>query len=132
MIYLKSMLISHQEDFLLVLFHNTVNITTRHIFPSQQTIALGIILRAIRVCFNPPPGSEYYKLLCLDSFHGSTHINDKHSKIMRRKSCYVYNVLHPDCAKTFARISIQRLCTPDSITQKNTAHLLNCSRAFTR
>ena len=43
-----------------------------------------IIDCAIGVRFYPPPGSEYYKLICLDRFHGSTchqtPSNDKHIK----------------------------------------------------
>ena len=42
MVYLKSMLISHQDVLLLVSFYNTVNIIKCHIPPSKQTIAHGI------------------------------------------------------------------------------------------
>ena len=42
-IYLKSILISRQYVLLLVLLHNTVNIRTCHIYPSQQTISHGIM-----------------------------------------------------------------------------------------
>ena len=41
MIYLKSILISHQQVLLLELYHNTMNIITCHIFTSQQIIAQG-------------------------------------------------------------------------------------------
>ena len=36
-----------------------------------------LIYRAIGVCFYPPPGSEHYKLIILERFHGSNCINDK-------------------------------------------------------
>ena len=43
-IYLKSVLISHQEVLLLASFHDTVNITTCNITPSFKKIALETIL----------------------------------------------------------------------------------------
>ena len=35
--------------------------------------------------FYPTPGSEHYKLLQLDRFHGYTHINDNHRKNSEKK-----------------------------------------------
>ena len=43
MIYLNSILISHQGVLILVSLHNTVNIITYHISTSQQTIAHGMM-----------------------------------------------------------------------------------------
>ena len=37
-----------------------------------------LIYRAIGVLFYPPPGSKHYKLLQLEQFHGTSHINDNH------------------------------------------------------
>ena len=37
-----------------------------------------LIDRAIGVRFYTPPESEHYKLLQLDQFHGTPHINDNH------------------------------------------------------
>ena len=59
-----------------------------------------LIDRAIGVRLYTPPGSEHYKLLYLDWFHGSTHHqappNDKYTK--KRWILYdysdVYNLLH--------------------------------------
>ena len=39
-----------------------------------------IIDRTIGICFYPPLVSEHYKLICLDSFNGSTKINNNFSK----------------------------------------------------
>ena len=35
---------------------------------------------AIGSCFYPPPGSEHYKLLWLDRFHGPSHTNNNQEK----------------------------------------------------
>ena len=35
---------------------------------------------SIGVRFYPPPGSEHYKLLCLENFHFPTNINVNHRK----------------------------------------------------
>ena len=39
-----------------------------------------LIDRMIGARFYPHPGSEHYKILHLDRFHVSTHINDKHCR----------------------------------------------------
>ena len=57
-----------------------------------------IIDCAIGVHFYPPPGSEHYKILCLEKLYGYNHINDKHRKTMRQKWRALYNVLHQTCA----------------------------------
>ena len=44
--------------------------------PHVGKILKDLIERVIGVCFYPPPVPEHYKLLCLDRFHGYTHIND--------------------------------------------------------
>ena len=53
--------------------------------PNDGKILRYLIERVIGVRFDPPPGSEYYKLISLNSFHVSTHINDKHSKHNKKK-----------------------------------------------
>ena len=47
--------------------------------PHGGKILWDIINHVIGVRFYPTPVSGYYKLLCLDRFHGSTQINDKYS-----------------------------------------------------
>ena len=39
-----------------------------------------IIDRTIGLHLYPPPGSEHYKLLCLENFHFPTNINVNHRK----------------------------------------------------
>ena len=46
--------------------------------PHGGKILIDLIDHVIGVCFYPPPGSEHYKLLHPDKFHGSTHINDEY------------------------------------------------------
>ena len=48
-----------------------------------------IIDRVIGVRLYPPPGSEHYKLLRLDKFHGSTYINDNQSKHDKKKITFI-------------------------------------------
>ena len=59
MIYLKSLLIPHQEVIMLSLFQNTVNITTYNISTIQQTIAL-------RTMLFPQKTEPIYKYLALE------------------------------------------------------------------
>ena len=44
-----------------------------------------IIYHAIGVHFYPPPGSEHYKLIFLEKFHGTSHIIDNHRKNNKTK-----------------------------------------------
>ena len=46
--------------------------------PHGRIILRDLIDRAIGSCFYPPTGSEHYKLIQLDQFHGPSHINDNH------------------------------------------------------
>ena len=39
-----------------------------------------IIGHRIEFCFYYPPGSEHYKIFCLEKFHGPSHIKDNHRK----------------------------------------------------
>ena len=39
-----------------------------------------LIDRAIGFRFYPPTGLEHYKIVCLNNFHLSTHINGNHKK----------------------------------------------------
>ena len=43
-----------------------------------KKILRDLIDHAIGTRFCPPPGSQHYKLLRLDQFHGTSHINNNH------------------------------------------------------
>ena len=53
--------------------------------PHDGKIHRDLIDHTVGVPFYPLTGSEYYKLLHLNRFHGSTHINDKHNKNNEKK-----------------------------------------------
>ena len=57
--------------------------------PHGEKNLIDIIDRSIVVLLYPPPGSEHYKLLCLNRFRLSTHhqtpSHDKHSKKYQRR-----------------------------------------------
>ena len=54
--------------------------------PHGGKILRDLIYRVIGVCFYPPPVSEYHKILLLDRFHGTSHINNSHRKNNEMKS----------------------------------------------
>ena len=54
--------------------------------PSGIKSLRDIIYRAVVSHFYTHPGSKNYTLLFLNRFHGSTQINDKHSKNDERKT----------------------------------------------
>ena len=53
--------------------------------PHSRNIIRYLIDRTIGLRVYPCPGLEHYKLLHLDNFHVSTHVNDTHSKNNKTK-----------------------------------------------
>ena len=57
---------------------------------------INIIDRAIGACFYLPPGSNRYKLLCLDQFYGPSYINCDQNK----KSDIIMTKISNACNRT--------------------------------
>ena len=53
--------------------------------PHGGKILRDLIERVIGLCFYTSPGSEQYKLLHLERFHGSNKINDNHRDNYEKK-----------------------------------------------
>ena len=84
-----------------------------------------LIDRMIVVCFYPPPGSQYHKLLCLDKFHGYTHISETHRNNDETKlDCIMCSIKPARINYTQGYFNLLR--STNLITCKNTARLSNC------